>query len=194
MSKLLIATANKNKVKEISNILSSSFKAFCTFSDFDLDSPVEDANTFEGNALIKARYGSTQTGLPTLADDSGLCVDYLQGEPGVYSSRYAKEGDDIANYKKLLKNLERVQYDDRMAFFFTSMVMVFPQGQEITVSGKLEGYISESPKGKNGFGYDPVFYLPEYQKTLAELDFQTKNRISHRKKALENLLPELRGE
>ncbi|WP_353894242.1 RdgB/HAM1 family non-canonical purine NTP pyrophosphatase [Proteinivorax hydrogeniformans] len=194
MTKLLLATGNYKKIEEISNILGEKFQEFLSFADYGLVSPSEDADTFAGNALIKARYGSQKTGLPTLADDSGLCVKFLDGEPGIHSARYSETGDDISNYKKLLENLKGVSNEKRYAYFHTSIALVYPSGRTVIAHGKLEGYITSSPKGNNGFGYDPVFYLPEFKKTLAELDPIEKNAISHRRKALENLQTQLKGE
>lgn len=193
MRKLLIASNNPNKIKEIREILGNFFDDFVTFKDFNIQSPEENGKSFEENSLIKARYGCQKTGFATLADDSGLCVDYLGGEPGIYSSRYASEGDDISNYQKLLDNLNGVSKEQRGAYFISVIALVYPNGQEIITEGKIHGMISTEPKGENGFGYDPIFYLPQYKCSMAEISVSEKNKISHRAVALLNLKEQLEG-
>ena len=191
MGKLLIASNNPKKIKEIKDILGGFFLDFLTFKDFNIESPEEDGSSFEENSLIKARHGCLLTGLPTLADDSGLCVEHLGGEPGIYSSRYSSEGDDVKNYQKLLDNLKGVE--QRAAYFISVIALVYPDGQEIVTEGKVHGVISNHPRGDNGFGYDPIFYLPQYGSTIAEISKEEKNKISHRGVALQNLKAKLEG-
>lgn len=193
MNKLLIASNNPKKIKEIREILGDFFDDFVTFKDFNIQSPEENGESFVENSLIKARYGYQKTGLATLADDSGLCVDYLGGEPGIYSSRYASEGDDISNYQKLLGNLNGVTKEQRGGYFISVIALVLPKGEEIVTEGKVHGIISTKPKGENGFGYDPIFYLPQYNCSMAEIPVAEKNKISHRAVALLNLKEQLEG-
>ena len=191
--KLLIASNNPKKIKEIKEILSDFFDEFVTFKDYNLDSPEENGSTFVENSLIKARFGASKTSLITLADDSGLCVDHLNGNPGVYSARYAVEGDDIKNYQKLLENLKDVPFDQRDAFFESAIALVYPNGQELVTQGRVHGVITFEPQGENGFGYDPIFFIPKYNCTMAQLPAETKNIISHRGVALKKLKEKLEG-
>jgi len=156
---------------------------------------IEDGDTFLKNALKKARTISEYTGLATIADDSGLVVDYLEGRPGVYSSRYSgPNATDETNIDKLLQDLERVPKEKRKAAFKCVLVMYDPQGEYKSFEGSLEGSIGFEPKGSEGFGYDPVFIVPEYNKTVAELDPKIKNKISHRGKAFEKLKKSLQSD
>ena len=142
------------------------------------------------NALLKARYYSKQTGLPCLADDSGLAVDSLDGAPGVYSARYAGvHGNDDANNEKLIRELRGK--DNRDGHYICALALVYPNGDEITAEASCDGLIQDEPKGENGFGYDPYFYVPQFGKTMAELDIDTKETISHRGKALQALVAQL---
>ena len=148
----------------------------------------EDGQTFEQNALKKARALAAMSNEIILADDSGLEVDILDGAPGIYSARYAgKHGEDEANNLKLLKELRNVPEYQRGARFYCAIAMVYPEGKEIVVAGECKGIIALEPKGKGGFGYDPLFYILELGKTYAQLDAQEKNSISHRSKALDML-------
>jgi XTP/dITP diphosphohydrolase len=193
MNKLLIASNNPKKIKEIKEILGDFFDIFLTFKECGLESPEENGETFKENSLIKATYGCEKTGYITLADDSGLCVDYLNGEPGVYSARYAEEGNDKKNYQKLLDKLQGIPKEYRSAHFISVIALVYPDGRKIICEGKVDGIIDTEPRGENGFGYDPVFYLPQYQCTMAQLPAEEKNKISHRGKALKKLKEELEG-
>lgn len=152
----------------------------------------ETGATFEENAVLKAENGCRESGLPCIADDSGLSVDFLGGEPGVYSARYCgKHGDDEANIQKLLKKLEGVPEEKRTARFVSVVCVCFPDGRKLTVDGKCEGKIGFEKHGDNGFGYDPVFMVG--QKSFAELSAEAKDKISHRGNALRKLaqvLPE----
>ncbi len=140
------------------------------------------------NAVIKAETISKETGKIVIADDSGLSVDYLGGSPGVYSARYAgEEKNDLANLKKLLKELEGVEKEDRSARFRCALAICIPGQETKTVEGSVEGYITEEPRGTNGFGYDPVFLVKDKDQTMAELSSGEKNKISHRAEALKKL-------
>ena len=186
--KLVIATGNKNKVAEIRNKFSSLKNIeIIPLSDFEnVPEIIEDADTFTGNALKKARAIRDFTGLPAMADDSGLEVDALNGEPGVYSARYGGEGlTDRDRYLLLHENMKDIP-GRRSARFRCCIAIALPDGREFTTEGSCEGVITAAPSGKNGFGYDPVFLLPEYGRTMAELTLDIKNRISHRGRALDS--------
>ena len=187
--KIVIASSNKNKVTEIKDKFSPiSGMEIVPLSDYkDLPAIVEDAATFEGNALKKSRIIRDFTGEISLADDSGLVVDALNGEPGVYSARYGGEGlSDAYRYMLLLEKMSGVAEYLRTARFICVIAMAFPDGREFTAEGACEGIITAEPRGENGFGYDPVFYIPEMKSTMAELTLDEKNRISHRGRALES--------
>jgi XTP/dITP diphosphohydrolase len=189
MNELLIATGNAGKVREFAALFSDRELKLYSLKDFPALLPaVEDGITFAGNALKKAAAASRQTGLPTIADDSGLCVEALDGKPGVFSARYAGEGaDDEANNLKLLNELTAVPMAKRQAAFRCAIAFCTPEGLDATFEGELKGLILEKPSGNGGFGYDPLFMVPEYGKTLAELSLEIKNRISHRGRAAEAL-------
>jgi len=192
MEKIVLATANKGKVREFERLLGGVFGNIVSLND--LVSPpevIEDGETFRENALKKARAIASYSGIPALADDSGLEVDALGGRPGVYSARYAGEGaTDGDNITKLLSELEGA--DNRRARFVCFLALVTPEGKEITAEGSREGVILTEPRGDGGFGYDPVFFLPEYTKTMAEIPAELKNNISHRARACESLIRRLR--
>lgn len=189
----LIATHNQKKKKELERILKplgieiqTADEAGVNLSDVD-----ETGTTFEENALLKARSGCEESGLPTIADDSGLCVDALNGEPGVYSARYAGEhGNDDKNIVKLLDELNGVNEEDRTARFVCAACCAFPDGSHITVRGECEGMIAYEKKGNGGFGYDPVFMVGD--KSFGEISSDEKDSLSHRSKALSALADELR--
>ena len=195
MKKVLIATNNKHKVEEIETALNFEGWEFLTLADCKpYPEPVEDADTFEGNALIKARAAHEATGLAALADDSGLAVDALDGAPGVYSARYCGvHGDDDANNAKVLAELEGVPDDKRTARFVCALVFVDEDGSETTAFGTIEGRIAHGLSGEGGFGYDPMFLPDEFggAKTLAEVTQEEKNAISHRGNALRALKEKL---
>ncbi|NOZ75237.1 MAG: XTP/dITP diphosphatase [FCB group bacterium] len=186
---LLLATHNRHKVNEIRAILNpgDSFRLL-SLEDFpEIGDIVEDGDTLEENALIKARTGFQTTGLPSIGDDTGLEVDALNGAPGVYAARYAGEGcsfDD--NIEKLLNELNGIPQNQRTARFRCVMALVTESGEQ-TVEGAIEGMITEERQGEYGFGYDPIFFIPDEHKTFAQLPPEIKNRISHRSLALENL-------
>ncbi len=189
--KLLIASNNRHKIREIRQILGERFEEILSLSDAGIDhETVEDGKTFYENARKKAAEIAAISGLPTLADDSGLCVDALGGAPGVYSARFAGEhGDTEANNALLLEKLRDVS--DRRAHFLCTTVLIFPDGREISAEGRIDGVILGEHRGQGGFGYDPLF-LPEGGcQTLAELSEEEKNAISHRRRALEALLAKL---
>lgn len=182
--KFLIATKNKHKIAEFSAIFSAL--SLELISEKDLDKPLteaeENGDTFEENALIKARTAAAETGLPTIADDSGLCVDALGGEPGIYSARYAgKHGDDKANNRLLLEKLQNEQ--NRRAQFVCSIACVFPDGREFTVRGVCEGNIDTCERGNGGFGYDPLF-ISDAKGSFGLISAEEKNSVSHRANAI----------
>lgn len=185
--KLMLATKNDDKIKEIRNTLDITDLEIRTYRDFEaLPNVVEDAATFAGNSFKKAKEVSELTGLVSLADDSGLAVKALGGAPGIMSSRYAgKDATDQDNNEKLLKKLEKK--NNRQAAFICVMCLYFPNGKTVFTKGKLKGEITEKPRGENGFGYDPIFYLKGYGKTVAQLPGKEKNKISHRAEALEKM-------
>ena len=189
----IIATNNQKKKKEISEILSQMNIEAKSLKEAGIEIEIEETGTtFEENALIKAKAICELTGIPSVADDSGLCVDALNGEPGVYSARYGGEKykSDTEKYLLLLKNMEK--FDNRKARFVCCVACAFPDGRNFIVRGECEGEILYNPSGSNGFGYDPVFFLKEYNKTMAELDPELKNKISHRATALEKFNEELK--
>ena len=183
MKELLIGTHNKHKTEEIARLLKDLPLAIKDLSRFPQIAPVEeDGDTLLENAVKKAKYYSEKTGLMTLADDTGLEVDALNGEPGVKSARYA--GDHCSyqdNNLKLLQALSGAKNGDRTAHFKCVIACYDPKTKGLkTAEGKITGRILASPRGRNGFGYDPVFYMPELKKTLAELSMEEKNTVSHR--------------
>lgn len=184
--RIIFATGNKNKIREIHEILGDLGWEILSMKEAGIDLDiVEDGTTFEENALIKAKAVAAQCNDIVLADDSGLEIDYLNKEPGIYSARYAGEDTsyDIKN-QMLLDRLQGVPMEKRTARFVCAIAAAFPDGRRETVRATMEGRIGYEEKGENGFGYDPIFYLPEYGCTSAELSMEEKNRISHRGKAL----------
>jgi len=193
INEVVLATGNKGKAKEFSKLLEGVFGNVISLSDIGSPPEVfEDGLTFRDNALKKARTIAQYSGKLTLADDSGLVVDALNGRPGVYSARYSGEGaTDKTNIEKLLAELG--DNPDRKARFVCVLALVDPNGEELVIEGFCEGVILDKPRGEGGFGYDPVFYLPDREKTMAEVDPEIKNRISHRAKACELLTQYLKG-
>ena len=186
MDKIVFATANEGKVKEIKEILKDFPIEVVSMKEMGITADIEENGaTFEENSLIKARALVKLTGLPALADDSGLEVDYLNGEPGIYSARYLGRDTDY-DYKNnyIIDKLSGAKGEERSARFVCVISLVLPDGREFVERGVVEGLIGYEQKGENGFGYDPIFYLPEYGKTSAELPPEKKNKISHRGKAL----------
>lgn len=196
LGQAVIATENEHKLKEIGAILKDLHLEVLSIRDAGLESLkiIENGDTFEENALIKARAVMEKTGKLAIADDSGLEVDMLNSQPGIYSARFAGENaTDDENNKKLLKLLEDIPLHDRTARFVCSIAAVFPNGDTIVLRGECPGIIGLEPKGKGGFGYDPLFIVEKYNKTFAELGEEKKNRISHRAVALEKLKKELKS-
>ena len=186
--KIIIATHNKHKLQEMSRILSPMGYEVVTDRDLgiELTDAEENGETFLDNARIKAESGCRESGLPCIADDSGLCVDALDGAPGVFSARYSGvHGDDDGNNKKLLSELDGVPTEKRTAHFACAICVSFPDGSEVTATGKCEGYIGYEKKGTNGFGYDPLFMVGD--RSLAEMTAEEKDAISHRGNALKEL-------
>ncbi len=191
--KIFIATKNQKKLVELQRILEPMGFEVVSYKDFTtvFSEPVEDGTTFEENAIIKARDGLKNTGLISVADDSGICVDYLDGAPGIYSARYSGEhGDDESNNQKLLSELEGVPLEKRTARYVAAIACVFPDDRCFTVRGECEGKIGFEPKGTGGFGYDPYF-ISELG-PMGELTPEEKDKISHRGKALELFRIELK--
>lgn len=196
MQKLLVATKNRGKVQEFTEMLADLDVAFVNLDDvrvtFDVD---ETGTTFRENALLKAKAYAQATGMYTIADDSGLEVDALGGAPGVYTARYGGEGLSAEQrYRYLLANLKGVPPNERGGRFRCCILFVDPNGRILAESeGVCEGAIAQHPIGEHGFGYDPVFYLPQLNKTMAQLSPEIKHQISHRGRALHALMPQIRA-
>jgi len=187
MLEILIATNNLGKVKEIKDILDGRQIKILTMKNFQhLPKIEEDGKNYQENAFKKARKISEYTGKICLADDSGLEVDYLKGKPGIYSSRWGNSDEERIN--KVLRLLENVPIGKRNAKFVCAAVLVFPDGKTYMVKEECNGIIGFQPKGKSGFGYDPIFLVPGYNKTFAELGDKIKNQISHRGKAMRRII------
>lgn len=188
---ILLATTNKGKIRELEELLKNTDIAIMSLSDLpDYIEVAETGKTFAENAFIKARAVCALSQIVTLADDSGLEVDALDGAPGVYSARYAGEPkSDQRNIDKLLKDLEGIPEEKRSARFRCCLAVVCPDGREYVTEGSVEGRILFAEKGNDGFGYDPVFYLPDMGKTMAELSLDQKNELSHRAKAFAKAVP-----
>lgn len=195
MKKIIFATGNKNKMVEIRQILAGLNAEILSMKDAGISVDiVEDGSTFEENARIKARavFQAAGGNAIVLADDSGLEIDYLGGEPGIYSARYL--GEDTSYTVKnqaLLDRLKGVEKAERTARFVCAIAAVFPDGQEVVKRGTIEGYIGDKPAGSNGFGYDPIFYVDEFGCSTAELSPEQKNALSHRGNALRAIYGEL---
>lgn len=188
---IVIATNNAGKAREFRAIFEPKGLTVKTLADFpNLKQVVETGSTFTENATLKATAVAHETQLPVLADDSGLMVDALNGEPGIYSARYAGDHDDVKNNEKLLANLEGVPAAKRGAAFHTSLVLIKPDGKKLVATGEVRGEILTAPRGHDGFGYDPLFYVPEERLTFAEMGLATKNQHSHRAKAVAAMLPQ----
>jgi len=192
--KIVLASGNKGKLKEFQLLLGQEGFEVLPQSDFDFPEAIEDGLSFVENAIIKARHACRHTGLPAMADDSGLAVDALRGQPGIYSARFAGEGaSDADNNQKLLNSLVGLPTQERRARFHC--VLVYMRHSEdptpIICHGQWEGQILQQLSGDNGFGYDPLFYVPELDCASAELSKEQKNKISHRGKAMKVLLAQL---
>lgn len=181
---MVLASKNAHKLVEMRDILSAQGVDIVLESDVGVDIDVEETGmTFEENALLKARAVMAATGLPAIADDSGLCVDALNGAPGVYSARYGGPGlSDAGRYRLLLENMRGML--DRRCKFVSCICCCFPDGGTVTARGECHGTLAYAPKGEDGFGYDPIFFVPGLKKTFAELGSEEKNAISHRGNAL----------
>ena len=185
--KVVLASKNKHKLVEIKQITDKFDMELILQSELGVDIDVEEnGTTFEENSFIKAEAVMKATGLPALADDSGICVDALNGEPGIYSARYGFDDslDDWGRLELLLKNTEQVPDGQRQAQFVAVITMVTPEGQVIQARGEIHGELLRAPVGENGFGYDPIFYYPPYGKSTAEMSSEEKNQVSHRANAL----------
>lgn len=195
-NRVVIATNNKHKLEEIGDMLKDYNIQILSMREVDLDGLeiIEDGSTFEENAIIKAKTVMEKTGIIALADDSGLEVEAIGNQPGIYSARFAGEAaNDEANNKKLLELLKDIPLEERKGRFVCAIAVVFPSGEIITVRGECEGIIGFEAKGSTGFGYDPLFIVSHLNKTFAELGSEAKNSISHRARALEKLKVALKG-
>ncbi len=189
--KLVIASNNAHKIAEIKTIIGGFFEEIYSLKELHLEiDPEETGTTFEENALLKARAVTERTGMCALSDDSGLCVEALNGAPGVYSARYAGEGhDDAENNALLLRNLQGKT--DRAAYFVSCVALTYPDGKAIVAEGRTKGSILTALKGNNGFGYDPLFYSDDLKKSFGEATAEEKNAVSHRGRALAALKEKL---
>lgn len=190
MRKIIIGSGNQHKIEEIKAYFSDlDFNFVGLDSKLKLPEVIEDGESYKENALKKARQRAQELNEIVLADDSGLSVDYLDGAPGIYSARFG--GDDLSDQEKYLKILELLKgqpIEKRSAAFISVIALVDPyKNIEITARGECRGIIAEEPAGENGFGYDPIFYLPEYNKTMAQISQKKKNKISHRGRALKKM-------
>mgnify|MGYP005758873071 FL=1 len=193
--KVVLASKNPHKLVEISKITEKFDIELVMESDLGVDIDVEETGTtFEENSFLKANAVMQATGLPALADDSGIAVDALNGEPGVYSARYGFDDtlDDWGRLQLLLKNTEHVPDGQRQAQFVCVITLVTPQGQVIQARGEVHGELLRAPAGEGGFGYDPIFYYPPYGKSLAEVSAEEKNQVSHRANALKAFYEKLK--
>lgn len=195
MKKIIFATGNEGKLKEIKVILDMAGVEILSMKEAGIHADIEEnGSTFEENAIIKAKAIGELTGEIVLADDSGLEIDYLNKEPGVYSARYAGEDTPYSiKNQMLLDRLEGVEMEQRTARFVCVIAAALPDGRVITTRGTIEGYIGHAPAGENGFGYDPIFYVPEYKCSTAQLTMAQKNQLSHRGKALRAMKEELKA-
>ena len=183
MKTIVIATNNKNKVKEFASLFNNPNIEFKTLKEIGYNKEIiEDGSSFKENAYIKAHQVSKDLNLTAISDDSGLCCDGLNGAPGIFSARYSKSGLDEDNNKLLLENLKNVK--NRNAHYTCAICICHPDGSYKIVEETCEGIIIDEYRGSNGFGYDPIFYIPEFDKTFAEVSLNKKNEISHRAKAI----------
>ena len=196
MNKIIFATGNKNKLKEIRQIMQDMDVEIISMKEAGINIEIEETGTtFLENSYLKAKTIWDITGGIVMADDSGLVIDYLNGEPGLYSARYMGENTsyDIKN-ANILERMKAAKGDERSARFVASIVCILPNGKELSVVETMEGIIADKVAGENGFGYDPILYLPDYACTSAELSDNEKNRISHRGKALRLMREKLKNE
>lgn len=191
MTTFVLATHNLHKVEEFTAIISQSIPEI-EIRSYDGPEPVEDGVTFAENALIKARAAAAHTGLPALADDSGICVDVLGGSPGIFSARWAgSQKDNAANVALLLDQLSDVPHEKRRAHFTCAIAVVYPEGREFVVEGIWQGHIAHEVRGEHGFGYDPIFIPDGFELSAAQLEPDHKNSLSHRARALDLLAERL---
>ncbi len=193
--KFIIATNNKKKLRELSAILGTLGVEAVSLAEAGVESDVEETGTtFEENSRLKAVAAMEKSGLPAIADDSGLEVDALGGEPGIYSARYGGDlcADDKERYEYLLKNMENVPDGKRTARFVSVITCTFPDGREVVARGEIEGEILRAPVGDGGFGYDPIFFVPSENMTTAEMSAERKNEISHRARSLQIMSKKLK--
>lgn len=193
--KFIIATNNKKKLKELSAILGALGVEAVSLAEAGVESDVEETGTtFEENSRLKAVAAMEKSGLPAIADDSGLEVDALGGEPGIYSARYGgdKCADDKERYEYLLENMKNVPDGKRSARFVSVITCTFPDGREVVARGEIEGEILRAPSGEGGFGYDPIFFVPSEGMTTAEMSAERKNEISHRARSLQIMSKKLK--
>ena len=193
--KVVLASKNPHKLVEISQITRKFHMELVLESDLGVDIDVEETGTtFEENSFLKANAVMKATGLPALADDSGIAVDALNGEPGIYSARYGFDDtlDDAGRVRLLLKNMEAVPDGQRQAQFVCVITLVTPEGKVIQARGEVHGELLREPRGENGFGYDPIFYYPPLGMTTAQMSPEDKNRVSHRGQALKILYEKLK--
>lgn len=187
---ILLASNNKKKLIELKKILGKNFEVYSLEEKGITSLPEETGQSFEENAEIKALSAVKASGITSVADDSGLYVYALDGAPGIYSARYSGDfATDEKNNELLLLNMDKIE--DRRAKFVCAIALIYPNGEKIIVRGECEGTIAREKKGSFGFGYDPLFYLDEYKQTMSEIPSEIKNKISHRAKALNNLIKEL---
>jgi len=189
--KFILASQNNKKLVEMNDILSAFGIEVVSAADAGIHLDVEETGTnFAENAALKAEAICKASGMPAIADDSGLCVDALNGAPGVYSARYGGEGlDDTGRYQLLLQNMRGMM--DRRCKFVSAVCCVFPNGDRITAEGECPGTLAYAPQGTDGFGYDPIFFVPSMKKTFAQLTAEEKNAISHRGRAMQQFKTEL---
>ncbi len=195
MKKILIASNNAGKISEFKTLFSSLGINIISLKEAGIDSdPDETGLTFIENAILKARNAAKLSGLPVLADDSGLVVPSLHGAPGIYSARYSIDANDHANNQKLLKNMQHMQGEARAAYFKAVLVILRDENDPVPLiaEGEVHGFIAESISGNEGFGYDPLFYYPDLDQTFGDLDSHEKNKISHRAKAISALSKKLK--
>ena len=194
MTDLVLATRNKGKIEEVQRLISEHAPhiRLRSVAEFGVDDVEETGSTFEENALLKASTIARLTGLPALADDSGIAIDALGGAPGVYSARWSGvHGDDGANIAKVLEELADLPESERGAQFVCVIALATPDGRHLTVRGEVEGRVRTAPVGEYGFGYDPIFQPAGFQITTAQMDPKTKDSISHRGKALREIAPKI---
>ena len=191
--KIILATKNKGKIKDFEKLTDKmDIEVLSILDNIDFPDVVEDGKTFEENSAKKALEIAKYTGIVTVSDDSGLCVDILNGEPGIYSARYSGEdGNDEKNIEKLLKNLSNVEKNDRKAHFVSVVSIAFPDGTVKSFTGETQGEILFEKEGNNGFGYDPVFYSYDLEKSFGVATIEEKKSVSHRGRAFEKLKKEI---